>query len=155
MKAQQELVHYIGQKIGLPELVLDDERQATVTFDDLITVTFLAEEDGLTVVSYVADYDPDSEAIGKHLLQLNYLPTALGGAKLAVDPKSDSVILTNTWDAALTDGERFFAELEMFVNAVQAIQGEITRLSQSNDPDAEAKPEAINTSPLMMYGRMA
>jgi len=155
MKAQQELVHYVGQKIGLAELALDEQNQATVTFDDLITVTFLAEDEDLAVVSYVADYDPDSESVGKHLLQLNYIPTALGGAKLAVDPKSDSIILTNSWNAAMTDGDLFFSQLEMFVNAVQAIQGEVARLAAGESLDSEPKTLPINTNPLMMYGRMA
>jgi len=118
-------------------------------------VTFLAEEGDVAIVSYVANYDPDEQSIGKHLLQLNYLPTALGGAKLAVDPQSDTIILTNTWNAAMTDGELFFTQLEMFVNAVQAVQAEITRLASGQTPDSGQKIEAMNTSPLMMYGRMA
>jgi hypothetical protein len=155
MKAQQELLHYLGPKIGLPELALDGSAQATVTFDEQITVVFLAEDDQLTVVSYVNDYDIDNEIVGKHLLGLNYLPVALGGGKLAVDPQTGSIILTHTWDASMTDGELFFSQLEMFVNAVSALQNDIERLSLGESPRSDKQAEPINTNSLMMYGRMA
>jgi hypothetical protein len=155
MKAQQELVHYLGPKIGLPELELDESAQVTVTFDEQITVTLLAEDLALTAVSYVADYDFDGEMLGKYLLGLNYLPAALGGGKLAVYPQSGSIIFTHTWDASMTDGELFFSQLEMFVNAVSAVHADINRLASGENLDSEKAPEPINTSPLMMYGRMA
>jgi hypothetical protein len=157
MKAAQELIHSIGQRIGLPDLQLDENRQVTFTLDDVITVTFLAEDSGeLTAVNYVADYLSDAkkqEQVGRHLLQLNFLPSALGGGKLCINPKDDGIVLLRTWNCSMTDAETLYTEFEIYVNAVSALKQEIEHLS--GDPIGESAQESPMTSTLMMHGQMA
>jgi hypothetical protein len=144
MQSHQGLIQFIGQKLGLHDLALDEHRHASITFDDAITVTFLAEEGGeLTVLSYVADYQVKNtaqEQVGRHLLGLNFLPAALGGGKLAISPQDNAIVLTRSWDPAITDGETLFIELEAFVNAVSAIREEIARVTHNEPvhPDGES-----------------
>lgn len=153
MKAQQKLVHFIGQKIGLHDLYLDEDLQATINFGDAIVVTFLSEEgNALTAVSYVADYDADHDRMGKQLLAYNFLPPALGGGKLALDPTANSIILTHTWDACAMDGEAMYSQLEAFVNAVGAIREDLPRAMKEG---SDNEVPLANPSSLMMYGNMA
>lgn len=153
MQAQQELIHFIGQKIGLSNLALDDAMQATISFDQDLVLTFLAEEgEELSVVSYVMDYEGAQEKVAKQLLTYNFLPPALGGGKLALDPIEQTIILTRTWDASTTDGEMLYGEVEMFVNAVSAIRQDIARIL-SGDAGQDSANLIPNT--LMMHGQMA
>jgi len=155
MQSHQGLIQFIGQKLGLHDLGLDEHRHASITFDGAITVTFLAEEGGeLTVLSYVDDYQVNSstqEQVGRHLLGLNFLPAALGGGKLAISPQDNAIVLTCSWDPALTDGEALFSELEAFVNAVAAIREEIARVMQ-NEP---VRPNSESIGRLMTSRDMA
>lgn len=144
MKSHLGLIQFIGQKLGLHDFALDARGHASVTLDDEITVTFLAEEGGeLTALSYVADYevnDSTQEQIGRRLLELNFLPVALGGGKLALSLQDDAIVLTRSWDPALTDGAALFGDLEIFVNAVVAIRVEIDRVvhSKPTTPNSES-----------------
>jgi hypothetical protein len=125
VNAQSGLVSFIGQRIGIPDLALDENGQVTVTLDDEITLTFLADEDELMLVSYIADYDGENQAISKLLLELNFAPPILGGAKLSISPNNNEIVLTHSWNCLKTDGEHFYNELEMVTKAVQAVRENI------------------------------
>lgn len=155
MKAQQTLVHFIGKKIGINNLGLDENLQVTIRFDEDIVLTFLAEDEhALTVVSYVADYEEKQGRMGKQLLSYNFLPPALGGGKLAIDPTQGAIILTHTWDACAMDGESLFAQLEAFVNAVGAVRQDLARVLDDSKDGTSVTANAFTNS-LMMYGNMA
>lgn len=153
MNASPGLLEFLGQKMGLNGLKFDENLQATITLDDSITVTFLAdEEDSLTVVSFIADYAASQEQVGRQLLQLNFVPPALGGGKLAINPRDGGVILTRTWNSSAVDREVLYTELEMFVNAIEPLRQEM--LAQ-NEQKPSATQENVPSGSLMMYGRMA
>lgn len=153
MQSQQELISSIAQRMGISNAVLDVNRQITIAFDQAIIVTFLAEEDdNLTAVSYVADYEGGDGAIGKELLQYNFLPLVLGGGKLALDPSENIIVLTRSWDATTTDATLIFSELEAFVNSIAAIRIELEKLGSSERVPAIASPMS---DPAMPYGQMA
>jgi hypothetical protein len=129
MQAASNMIKELGRLIGLETLELDEAGQCTLAFDETIVLTFVADvDDGLNVVSYVADLDSDKPDAGKVLLSHNFVPGALGGGRVAVEPESSRVVLVNRWDAIRCDFGYFQAQLEAFVNAVESIRGDLDRL---------------------------
>jgi hypothetical protein len=129
MQAASNMIKELGRLIGLETLELDDAGQCTLAFDETIVLTFVADvDDGLNVVSYVADLEAEKPDAGKVLLSHNFVPGALGGGRVAVEPESARVVLVNRWDAIRCDFGHFQQQLEAFVNAVESIRGDLDRL---------------------------
>jgi hypothetical protein len=128
MEAVSNLLKELGKHIGLEQLELDEEGQCTLAFDEEIVVTFVADPDGgLNAVSFVGELpDSGAEAFVRGLLEENFLPSNHGGARFAIEPNSNRVVMVGRWDAQKTDMGLFSAQLEAFVNSIDAMQKAMT-----------------------------
>jgi hypothetical protein len=124
MEAVGNLLKELGRHIGLEQLELDDEGQCTLAFDEDIVVTFVADPDGgLNAVSFVGELpDSGAESFVKSLLAENFLPSNHGGSRFALEPNSNRVVAVGRWDAQKTDVNAFSAQLEGYVNSIDAMQ---------------------------------
>lgn len=148
MEAASNLIKELGRLIGLDDLSLDDSGQCTLAFDESIVLTFVGDQDsGLNVVSYIGDLARDNPAAAQMLLAHNFVPSGLGGGRVAVEPESSRAVLVNRWDAVRTDFGFFQQQLETFVNAVESIRKDLDAVpaspaapAQSGGPRREDAP---------------
>jgi len=146
MQAAQNLIKQLGKHIGLDELDFDEGGQCTLAFDETIVLTFVGDqEEGLNLVSYVGDLNQANESAYKTLLARNFVPSALGGGRVALEPDSSRVVLVARWDAVRTDLQHFIAQLENFVNGVESLRvdlenGKPTPGSGSSRSNFDAPP---------------
>jgi hypothetical protein len=139
MEAASNLIKQLGRLIGLDELALDDSGQCTLAFDESIVLTFVGDPDGgLNVVSYIGDLARDNAASAQMLLAHNFVPSGLGGGRVAVEPESSRAVLVNRWDSVRTDFGFFQHQLETFVNAVESIRKDLDAVPASQAAPAPA-----------------
>ena len=62
------------------------------------------------------------------LLSRNFVPSDMGGARVALEPESSRAVLVHRWDAARCDFGQFQLQLEAFVNAVETLRAEMDAL---------------------------
>jgi hypothetical protein len=124
MEAVSNLLKELGRHIGLEQMELDEDGQCTLAFDEEIVVTFVADPDGgLNAVSFVGEI-PESGGMSlvTALLEENFLPSNHGGARFALEPNSNRIVLVTRWDAQKTDLSLFSNQLESYVNSIDAMQ---------------------------------
>ena len=138
MEAVSNLLKEFGRHIGLEQLTLDEEGQCTLAFDEDIVMTFVADpEGGLNAVSFVGELPASgAEQFLKSILQENFLPSNHGGARFAVEPNSNRVVMVGRWDAQKTDINSFSAQLEACVNSIDTMQKTMadTKFEASSSP---------------------
>ena len=118
--AANNLIKEFCQSIGMDGLGFDDNRQRSLCFDDKVVITFLGDDgDGITAVCFVAELGKPENM--RMLLEQNFLAEAHGGARFALEPTQDRVVMTRQWDAVKISVPEFSDNLEAFVNsALQA-----------------------------------
>jgi hypothetical protein len=129
MEAASNLIKELGRLIGLETLALDELGQCTLAFDETIVLTFVGDpDDGLNVVSFLGELADDNAAASRMLLAHNFVPSALGGGRVALEPESSRAVMVHRWDAARCDFGQFQQQLEAFVNAVESIRTELSEV---------------------------
>jgi len=143
MEVVNNLLKELGRHIGLDQLELDDEGQCTLAFDEDIVVTFVADPDGgLNAVSFVGELpESGAESFVKELLAENFLPSNHGGARFAIEPNSNRVVVVRRWDAQKTDVNQFSSHLEACVNTIDAMQKTMANIKFDPSNSAEQKTE--------------
>lgn len=141
MEAVSNLLKEFGRHIGLEQLTLDDDGQCTLAFDEDIVMTFVADpEGGLNAVSFVGELpESGAEEFVKGLLQENFLPSNHGGARFALEPNSNRLVMVGRWDAQKTDINFFSTQLEACVNSIDAMQKTMTE-TKFDAPKTKDKP---------------
>ena len=149
MEAVNNLLKELGRHIGLDQLELDEEGQCTLAFDEDIVVTFVADPDGgLNAVSFVGELpESGAEAFVKELLAENFLPSNHGGARFAIEPNSNRVVMVRRWDAQTTDVNQFSTHLEAFVNTIDAMQKTMADTQFNVQSGAEKKADGGEHAP--------
>lgn len=129
MEAASNLIKELGRLIGLEALSLDELGQCTLAFDESIVLTFVGDPDGgLNVVSFLGEVKATQPGVASMLLSRNFVPSDMGGARVALEPESSRAVLVHRWDAARCDFGQFQLQLEAFVNAVEALRAEMDAL---------------------------
>lgn len=144
MEAASNLIKELGRLIGLEALALDEVGQCTLAFDETIVLTFVGDPDGgLNVVSYLGELGSENPSASRMLLSHNFVPSALGGGRVALEPESSRAVLVHRWDAARCDFGLFQQQLEAFVNAVESIRAELSEVpsAPSSNPNPAARPD--------------
>jgi len=141
MEAVSNLLKELGKHIGLDQLELDDEGQCTLAFDEDIVITFVADPDGgLNAVSFVGELpESGAESFVKGLLEENFLPSNHGGARFAIEPNSNRVVMVGRWDAQKTDIGLLSSQLEACVNTIDAMQKTMAATKFDEQVPAEKK----------------
>lgn len=135
MEAANNLVKELGRLIGLDELSLDTSGQCTLAFDESIVLTFVGDQEGgLNAVSFIGDLASGNAVASQMLLAHNFVPNALGGGRVALEPESSRAVLVNRWDAVRTDFGFFQQQLESFVNAVESIRKDLEEAPAASSP---------------------
>jgi len=129
VQAANNLLNELGRLVGLDGLALDESGQCTLAFDETIVLTFVGDaDDSLNVVSYVGDLQAENAPAARALLSRNFVPSGLGGGRVALEPNSGRVVLVNRWDGVRTDFALFQKQLEEFVNSVESVRAELDAL---------------------------
>lgn len=120
--AANNLVKEFCQSIGMEGLGLDDSHQRSLCFDDKVVVTLLGNpnDDSVTAVCFVAELGKPENM--RMLLEQNFLAEAHGGARFALEPQQDRVVMTRQWDAVKVSVPEFSDNLEAFVNSAMQSQ---------------------------------
>ena len=146
MSASDNLVKEFCQSIGMSPLGFDEENQRSLSFDEKIVVTFLGDTNDpelLTALAFVAETKVNNEVLRK-LLEQNFLPEAHGGARFALEPKTDRAVLSRQWHAGRTPVAEFSENLEAFVNsAMQAqefVQANADKQAPAQEPIDKGAP---------------
>jgi hypothetical protein len=116
MSAADNLIKEFCQSIGMQPMGFDENKQRSLSFDEKVVVTFLNDEaDVITALVFVAHLGkPENMRV---LLEQNFLAEAHGGARFALEPRSDRVVMTRQWDGVKTTVPQFSDDLEKFVNS--------------------------------------
>lgn len=148
MEAVNNLLKELGKHIGLEQLELDEDGQCTLAFDEEIVVTFVADPDGgLNAVSFVGELpESGAESFVKALLEENFLPSNHGGGRFAMEPNSNRVVMVGRWDAQKTDLGFLSAQLESFVNSIDAMQKAMAETT-FDEPSSAPKQDGGFTPP--------
>jgi hypothetical protein len=135
MEAVSNLLKELGRHIGLDQMELDEDGQCTLAFDEEIVVTVVADPDGgLNAVSFVGEVpEAGGKSLMAALLEENFLPSNHGGARFALEPNSNRIVLVNRWDAQKTDLSLFSNQLESYVNSIDAMQKALAAGEFSDD----------------------
>lgn len=115
MSISDNLLKEFCQSIGMEPLGFDKDKQRSLSFDEKIVITFLDEDEKITALCYVANVTKPEDM--RKLLENNFLPEAHGGARFALEPHTDRIIMTKQWEAVKTTIPQFSDELEHFVNS--------------------------------------
>lgn len=154
MAASQGLLDVLASHMRMDRINLGIQRQRTVSFDNVIFVTFLSfEEERLTAVSYISEVNSDHPEVYQRWLNYNFAANALGGGHVSVDESSNSLVLTREWLTNFTTGEDFLKDIEMFVNLVGAIRVDTYEILE--DAKAGKVIESVKPTLLDYFTRMA
>lgn len=134
MSTLEILFAELGKQIGIESLAFDEEGSCTLAFDEDLVVTFLASNDDLYAVCYVADLQAGSGK-AEQLLNANFAWKGTQGATYAIEPGSNRVVLCRQWDASRLQIGQLVSDLEALVNVAEAAKADLN----SVEPEAEAQ----------------
>lgn len=119
--ATNNLIKEFCQSIGMEGLGMDENNQRSLCFDDKIVVTFIGDDtDFVTALSFIDEVKSPDDM--RKLLEQNFLAEAHGGARFALEPNTDRVIMARQWNAVKTTVPEFSDELEAYVNSAMQAQ---------------------------------
>ncbi len=134
MESAKQMIEALRTWIDLEDLKLDEQGQCTMAFDDELVLTFIADQrEGLNVISHVADLEGDDMLVARLLLSRNFMPLALGGGRLALEPESNRVVLVHRWHAPRTEPEDFREQLQDYILGLGEIRTEWSALLNAAD----------------------
>ena len=155
MQAADNLIKEFCQSIGMSPLGLDEEKQRSLSFDDKIILSFIGEEDdSLVAICFIGNALKDADL--RVFLEQNFMADAHGGARFALEPKSNRVIMTAKWNAQRIDLTSFSKDLEAFVNSAMRANEFLDKggALETQTANAESAPAPANESSLATYQNM-
>ena len=132
MNTLEILFAELGKQIGIESLAFDEEGSCTLAFDEDLVVTFLAANDDLYAVCYVADL-PEDKHKAIDLLNANFAWKGTQGATYAIEPGSNRVVLCRQWDASSLQIGQLVNDLEALVNVAEAEKANLSNIEQQLD----------------------
>lgn len=139
----QELIADIAKRIGL-----EYDGGDTFSFEAdglVVAINSLPEHDAVVLTGDVGEPPPERlEGLYKTLLGANHLFGGTSGATISLDPDSGRITLCRALPLATLDGERFYAEMERFVNTAEIWAKVVAdyRGAAAEAPDEESADEA-------------
>lgn len=141
-----------GQNIGLGDFALDEDRSASLIFDDRFMVELQAldcEGNNIRTLYFISvlcadgKHKDDKEAIDfyQKLLQSNLSGKAMNGASFAFDKEYNEILLLKPLSAYQLEIESLEIEMEKFVNVLEQWAARLKNgtLDWSHDESKEAK----------------
>ena len=114
----KELIADIAKRIGL-----EYDGGDTFSFEAdglVVAISSLPELDAVVLTGDVGEPPPERlEGLYKTLLGANHLFGGTAGATISLDPDNGRIALCRTLPLATLDGEKFYAEVERFVNTAE------------------------------------
>ena len=141
----EELIKVLAAETGLGEsLTIDAENRCLVAFDGMEVALQGVDTAGqVHFFASLGEPPPERlEALYRGMLEANHLFRGTAGATLSLDPETGVAYLCRALACAALDGETFLAELENFVNTVEA-----WRRLVSDYRDHGAAPAAADVPP--------
>ena len=114
----KELIADIAKRIGL-----EYDGGDTFSFEAdglVVAISSLPELDAVALTGDVGEPPPERlEGLYKTLLGANHLFGGTGGATISLDPDNGRIALCRALPLATFDGDKFYAEVERFVNTAE------------------------------------
>lgn len=114
----KELIADIAKRIGL-----EYDGGDTFSFEAdglVVAISSLPELDAVALTGDVGEPPPERlEGLYKTLLGANHFFGGTAGATISLDPDNGRIALCRTLPLATLDGEKFYAEVERFVNTAE------------------------------------
>lgn len=138
----KELMAEIAKRIGLE---YDGGDTFAFEADGLaVAISDLPDIDAVALTGDIGEPPPEHlEGLYKTLLGANHFFGGTGGATISLDPDTGRIALCRALPLATLDGEKFYAEVERFVNTVETwakvvvdYRGAATMAPAESDGDA-------------------
>ena len=114
----KELIADIAKRIGL-----EYDGGDTFSFEAdglVVAISSLPELDAVALTGDVGEPPPERlEGLYKTLLGANHFFGGTGGATISLDPDNGRIALCRALPLVTLDGEKFYAEVERFVNTAE------------------------------------
>lgn len=135
----QPLITAFGARIELPELALDEDGYAGLTFDEVeVHLQFDPVNDDLLLFTPLGQLNDDARPTGAELLlQANLFWSGTGGATLAMQPGDHAVMLHDRQAAAALDDTGLERWIETFVSVAEQWVGIINELNERGGQPAD------------------
>ena len=117
-----------------------------------VTINRLPELDSITLTGDIGEPPPERlEGLYKTLLGANHLFGGTAGATISLDPDTDRIALCLALPLATLDGDKFYAEVERFVNTAETWAKVVAdyRDAASAADESEAAPPAFSGNGFM------
>jgi len=115
----KQLISELGQSVGLPDLVPDEDNYVCLGFDDKIIthVQYNPENEVVMLFAQLGTIDEDKENdVYPRLLKANLFWQGTGGATIGVDDETREVLLCYQTQMVNMDFPKFQELMEGFVN---------------------------------------
>lgn len=119
----ENVLKELGNKMGLPNLKLDENKVCRLIFDKKFTIDIEASEDLKIVHLYsaICIIPPENQLkLYESLLEANLFGRGTGGSAFGVDLEMGEILLSRSLEMEKTDYQDFETILEAFVNHVEA-----------------------------------
>ena len=138
----KELIADIAKRIGL-----EYDGGDTFSFEAdglVVAISSLPELDAVVLMGDVGEPPPERlEGLYKTLLGANHFFGGTAGATISLDPDTGRIALCRSLPLATLDGEKFYAEVERFVNTAETWSKVVAnyRDATAEAPDERAAEE--------------
>ena len=144
----KELIADIAKRIGL-----EYDGGDTFSFEAdglVVAISSLPELDAVALTGDVGEPPPERlEGLYKTLLGANHFFGGTAGATISLDPDNGRIALCRALPLVTLDGEKFYAEVERFVNTAETWAKVV---SDYRGAAAEAPDEGSAEPPPAMFG---
>lgn len=113
------LFEEIGAQIGMESLSFGDDNTCSLEFDDNVVLTFVLADTVLYSVAYLGDWN-DEPMVARKLLEANFAWQTTNGGTLAVEPGSNRVVLSRSWEGDGLTMQTMMSNIEDMVGAAEA-----------------------------------
>jgi Tir chaperone protein (CesT) family len=149
-KQANALIQELGERVGLPQLSLDDAGTALVAIDDgavIVTFGHNAKAGTIEMMTCLDEIAPSGEVL-LEALSANFAWFGTNGATFAVDPNSDALVLQRRCNSADVANGGLFAALEALVASAAVWSKRLTQAA------ATPVQESVVPTSSMMSGML-
>jgi len=148
-----QLISYLGEKLGLPDLALDDKDYCCIFSDDgVVTNIDYYEHDDLFVMYTTIGVISDNSRleIFELMLKGNFGWKDTAGAMTCVDPTGKLALLMTDLPVAPLDGELFCTAIERFHSLSWAWSDKIHEISETSKGAVETHQQATSAPMILV-----
>ena len=118
-----ELLNDLGERLGGQiDLTPDESNTVNLNIDAMsVAILGLEEIDGVVLTGVVGEPPPADkmENLYRAILMANHNFAGTNGATFSINPETKEVSICRMLPLSMTDGEKFFAEMEKFINTME------------------------------------